>query len=576
MQPAVRWSAALAAALLGAQGLQIAGAVLPALLPALVGGVGTVLLEVALHRRLARALPRQVELLRSALHPRLLLGQVLVLVHVLRAHDLSPGAEQVVVLAVVAHELVRLALRVLQVADARLRPQRAELRGLPVDMPAVPARPSLLGEPGLIAVALAGVLLPASLAWIAVGGSSALVAPAAVAGALTATAVVAGPVVSVLRLVRSPRGGAQLSKVNEAVQRHAPQVVLYSSGGPSDIHWLTPWLDVLADLGRPAIIMLRQPGTLPLVPPCAVPVVCLLEGGDVLPFRMPTAQVALFVNNGPENVRLLRNPRLRSAFVGHGDSDKSSSANPTTKMYDEVWVAGPAARQRYLEADVGVLPERIRVIGRPQGGRIDAMPEGSMDWPCTVLYAPTWEGVVGDPYESSVLHTGRDVVRVLLGLSGVRVIFRPHPATGRHDARAARAVRDIARLLEHAGPQHETVAGGGVDLYVLFNRSDALVADVSGVVTDFLSSEKPYFVVNGRGRPDDEYRRNNPSTSAACLVGPGAACLEQGLRDAAGPDTLRPARRALREHLLGPRTADPVQGFRDAVAALCSRERSQT
>lgn len=76
--------------------------------------------------------------------------------------------------------------------------------------------------------------------------------------------------------------------------------------------------------------------------------------------------------------------------------------------------------------------------------------------------------------------------------------------------------------------------GAGVDLYELFDRADLLVADVSGVVPDFLASGKPYVLVDGEDLPPEEFRRRTPSAAGACVVGPGAAGLPAALADARG------------------------------------------
>lgn len=572
MMHARRRTAALAVLTALMLALLLVGVVTDELALVALGGMGACLTDLAVHRHLTAAVPKQVKVLRGELHPRLLLSQLLVVAYLLRSDALSSQGEAVVLVAVVVAQGLRMVFSALLIAESHLRPGRAQVRGLPAAEPVVSHRPRLLSDSGLVVMGLATALLPASLGWTLLSQSFVLVAPAAVAGALIGLAVLAAVAPAVLRLARLPHGQRQVRGVHEAVLRHGPEVVLYSNGGIGDVHWLTPWLDVLERLDRPALIMLRQPGTVETLPPTTTPVVCLPEAGDVHAFAMPTARVALFVANGPENLRLLRHSTLRSAFIGHGDSDKASSAHRATRLYDEVWVAGPAARQRYLAADVGLVPERLQVVGRPQVSRVDRSSSGRMPWPCTVLYAPTWEGVGLDPYESSVARSGRQVVEVLLTLPGTRVIFRPHPATGRHDAAAARAAREITVLLAKAGPQHQAVVGGGVDLYALFNRVDALVADVSGVVTDFLASEKPYFVVNTRETPESEFHRRNPSTGAAYLVGPDAEGLAAGLCDAHTADSLRPSRLVLREHLLGPSTEDPLQLFRDAVDRLAAQE----
>ena len=56
--------------------------------------------------------------------------------------------------------------------------------------------------------------------------------------------------------------------------------------------------------------------------------------------------------------------------------------------------AGPAGRDRYRLADVGVRDEQVREVGRPQLAEITRAADGSPATPglFTVLYAPTWEG----------------------------------------------------------------------------------------------------------------------------------------------------------------------------------------
>ncbi len=525
-----------------------------------------------LHTVLASAAPSLRQVLRRDADVVLAIGELVVLVAVVRSDLLGSAAETVVVAGVIAAAMLRPTWAVLTAADARLRRPRASLRHLPGPGGSLPAPSPALGLLGTFFVTGASALMPLALLVAATTGVTMLLVPAALSAALVLLAVVAAALASVVALARRPRGAALVRAVHEAVLAHGPTLVLYSNGGAHDLHWITPWLPVLEDLqgrGRPALIMLRKSEAVDLVPATTVPLVCLPEGGDVLPFTLPDARVALFVANGAENVRLLRNPVLRSAFIGHGDSDKASSANPTVTMYDEVWVAGEAGRRRYLEAGVRLRPEQVRVVGRPQLSRVDPASTRPPGAPFSVLYAPTWEGVGDDPHESSLALSGRQVVRALLDAE-VRVVFRPHPATGRGRPAHAGARRGVGALLAAAGPQHATVGAGGRDLYACFNDADALVADVSGVVSDFLAADKPYLVVNGAGSDELEFHKRNPSTAGAYLVGPGASGLTAALADLRSGDSMAERRRAVRRDLVGPPAQDPVGVFADALDALAA------
>ena len=81
---------------------------------------------------------------------------------------------------------------------------------------------------------------------------------------------------------------------------------------------------------------------------------------------LSTVRVALYAANVGKNIHMLRVPTMKHVFIGHGDSDKLASVNPFSKVYDEVWTAGRAGRDRYAIADVGVRDDDIVEVGRPQ------------------------------------------------------------------------------------------------------------------------------------------------------------------------------------------------------------------
>ncbi len=245
-------------------------------------------------------------------------------------------------------------------------------------------------------------------------------------------------------------------------------------------------------------------------------------------------------------------------------------ASPLSKAYDQVWVAGEAGRQRYADADVGVPPERIRVVGRPQTGRVERARPREAGSRFRVLYAPSWEGVEGNPHESSLLHSGESIVRTLLGRDDVQLVYRPHPKTGERNPAYVAQHQEIAELIGRAGAPHEVESPYDRDLIDSFNAADALIADVSAVVSDFPASGKPYLVVNATGTSDEAFRAANPSIAGAYLLGTAGEGLDAALRDAQGPDGMRERRRATRTQLIGPATDDPLAPFVAAVDALAA------
>ncbi|GAA2762457.1 hypothetical protein GCM10010103_14980 [Streptomyces paradoxus] len=231
---------------------------------------------------------------------------------------------------------------------------------------------------------------------------------------------------------------------------YRPTVGLYFSGGAASAYQANMWLAPLAGLeGRP-VIVLRERFMVQKIAATDIPIVCLPKVSTLMRLEHSTLQVLIHPSNSGKTSQVLRIPTIKHTFVNHGESDKLSSCNPYAKAYDEVWVAGPAARERYALAEVGVEDKDVVETGRPQ---LDGVlpyagpPAGSRT---TVLYAPTWEGWDGNPGNTSVIAAGENLVRALLADPGVRLLYKPHPLTGSVDPRAGAADLRIRELIRAA------------------------------------------------------------------------------------------------------------------------------
>ncbi|MCL8014733.1 hypothetical protein [Streptomyces sp. AS02] len=266
---------------------------------------------------------------------------------------------------------------------------------------------------------------------------------------------------------RRPAGEREaLAWLDAWLAEYRPTVGLYFSGGAASAYQANMWLEPLAQLeGRP-LIVLRERFMVQKIGPTDVPILCLPKVSTLMRLEQSTLQALIHPSNSGKTSQVLRIPTLKHTFVNHGESDKLSSCNPYAKAYDEVWVAGPAARERYALAEVGVEDKDVVEIGRPQldavrpyaGPPADARGGAGDGHRTTVLYAPTWEGWDGNPGNTSVIEAGENVVRALLADPGVRVLYKPHPLTGSVDPRAGAAdlrIRELIRAAnrERAGEQ---------------------------------------------------------------------------------------------------------------------------
>ncbi|MFF7897324.1 hypothetical protein ACIP4X_20760 [Streptomyces sp. NPDC088817] len=452
-----------------------------------------------------------------------------------------------------------------------------------------------------------------------------------------------------------PKAEKVLAALDGWLREYRPETVLYFSGSKDSAYQLNMWLETMEQLDTRPLIVLRERVILERLAPTTVPVVCVPGGVHLMNMDLSTVRVALYAANVGKNIHMLRVPTMKHVFIGHGDSDKLASVNPYSKVYDEVWTAGRAGRDRYAMADVGIRDEDIVEVGRPQLAPIQSwqgVPAGRIP---TVLYAPTWEGWDDNPGNTSVLLAGENIVKGLVKADPpIRVLYKPHPFTGTRSAQAKSAHRRITALIEKAaaaraadsrftaataaqagdraeakaelvriearlaaltGPvgnrgdeaettrdslvdlarheevarlraewnaaywrfvgswQHQVITGAEPRLYDCFNVSDAMVSDISSVVSDFIASGKPYAVTDSAELGVEEFKRNNTAVRAAVILSNSAAELGELLAAVHDPaaDPLREDRRTLRRYLLGPDEPKSIDQFNSAVADLSAK-----
>ncbi|MGW5615412.1 hypothetical protein [Streptomyces sp. NPDC003877] len=445
-----------------------------------------------------------------------------------------------------------------------------------------------------------------------------------------------------------PNAERVLAAVDDWLGEYKPETVLYFSGSKDSAYQVNMWLDTMEKLDSKPLIILRERVILNNLAPTTVPVICVPGGVHLMNLDLSTVRVALYAANVGKNIHLLRVPTMKHVFIGHGDSDKLASVNPYSKVYDEVWTAGRAGRDRYAIADVGVRDDDIVEVGRPQLAPIQTwqgVPEGRIP---TVLYAPTWEGWDGNPGNTSIVLAGENIVRKLVAADPpVRVLYKPHPFTGTVSKEAGAAHQRITALVRKAAAEraldprfvadtavqaqakdelarievrlaqlsgsggdrgdeaeatreglvdvarheeaarlraewndaywrsfpsweHRVITGAEPRLYDCFNVSDAMVSDISSVVSDFIASGKPYAVTDSAEVGVEEFKRNNTAVRAAVILSNSAHELGEllgAVRDPAA-DPLAEDRKELKQYLLGPDEPTSLEQFNTAVANL--------
>jgi hypothetical protein len=274
-------------------------------------------------------------------------------------------------------------------------------------------------------------------------------------------------------------------------------VALYFATGPDNLYQFDQWrrpLERLAE-GRPVFVVTDRPDTGEhVLSTSSFPVAFARSSADLEDLVSERdIRVVLYVNQVEANFRMLRFPSPVHIQIGHGESDKAGSASHQHQAYDLTFVGGPAGTERLARALREFDADRRTVqVGRPQ---LDHDYPGAPDWVTgsgqRVLYAPTWEGDRPSIAYGSLVSHGVALVESLLADGDIRVIYRPHPRTGRSSAEHAAADRRIRDLLSER-PDRHLVDEGSYGWQWSF--ADACITDVSAVAYDWLATEKPLVV----------------------------------------------------------------------------------
>lgn len=118
--------------------------------------------------------------------------------------------------------------------------------------------------------------------------------------------------------------------------------------------------------------------------------------------------------------------------------------------------------------------------------------------------------------------------------------------------------------------EHRVVEGAEPRLFDCFNVSDAMVSDISSVVSDFLASGKPYAVTDSAELGVEEFKRQNTAVRAAVILSNKASELGELLAAVRDPeaDPLAEDRKELKTYLLGPDEPSSIEQFNTAVKEL--------
>lgn len=279
------------------------------------------------------------------------------------------------------------------------------------------------------------------------------------------------------------------------------QAALYFADSTVNAYQIRQWYEPFRKLSQlvPVVVIVRNPETaVALRDECPLPIY-FGPSISAIESMLATQDIRsiFYVNQNIRNFQMMRFNEPAHIFISHGESEKAYMWSNQLKAYDYVFAAGQAARDRLaknlLRYDV---PERTRLVGRPQIDVAYPAPVLMNSDFKTVLYAPTWEGDRPSMAYGSVSSHGISMLKDLVSKGEFNIIFRPHPRSGVNDANYKADISAIREILAAATTSDSPT--------YLFDESDSwgwqwstadvCVTDISAVAYDWMATGKPMLV----------------------------------------------------------------------------------
>lgn len=270
----------------------------------------------------------------------------------------------------------------------------------------------------------------------------------------------------------------------QSAQGHS--IAAFFADPPSKIYQIAQWLPVFekAPAHLRPLIVTRHAATTEELQKITSLTVIHARTYDLLMqlLELSHFKALIYVNNSYQNFQTLAYQRAVHIHVNHGESDKISMVSNQSKAYDKVFVAGAAAKDRYLSAVAWVDEEKLIPVGRPQLD-LKTTPILEKSSLKTITYAPTWEGEDEANNYTSIDCYGIAIIDAALQQKNCRVIYKPHPRIlDSKDPLINSAHKYIVQKLSRG--EHEVHLTG--DVLSVLKDTDLLISDISSVTLDYL------------------------------------------------------------------------------------------
>lgn len=211
----------------------------------------------------------------------------------------------------------------------------------------------------------------------------------------------------------------------------------------------------------------------------------------------PYIVLALYSSANISNGHLIRFNNIKHVFIGHGDSEKAGSAHKGLRWFDEIWTAGQAHIDRFKNLkDVNFQGLDFIKIGRPGVKKLlldtrEYLRPVYSDYSINILYLPTWEGVFeGHQYFS--LPVSMKIIEIVINDLKCNLSVKFHPYTGGRNIEYKDYITNVNN--NYLDNIHFQYISREKNIVEIIQNYDVFICDISSVVTECLSLNRPIFL----------------------------------------------------------------------------------
>jgi hypothetical protein len=349
--------------------------------------------------------------------------------------------------------------------------------------------------------------------------------------------------------------------INNSTTINSISIAIYAGDSNSAENYLQLWIPLFIKSHVEFIILTRHRTTyynaLTTYPYLPLIFAEKTEDLNLVMKKLPLLKSCFYLSNNGNNIDMLNYNQLSHIFLGHGDSDKSASAHKFFRVYDEIWTAGDAHRDRFVNEGFPYDSLKFVKTGRPALKKI--LNFSTIVWnkrfkgSFKMLYLPTWEGLL-DGQDYSSLSICEEIVHCLFKNFCTKKIFsltvKLHPGTGQRISSFKKTEKKLKKITKK-NPEKCKIARRQMAIEPLLKETNIFICDISATISDCLAANGPIFVYMPKERTIELAKSRMPYEYYAYIFTSADELIEKIEMVLNKHDYLQERRKEAMEYILG-------------------------